>query len=191
MLTQLSTVKTRLGIAPADTQYDALLTGAIQAVGLRFDQECNRHLLREANATQEFAADVTELRLRHYPLEAVSRFDLKTTEAEGWVEAPGVEYLARDGGIVSLRTRLGTAAQQARVTYTGGYVAPGTAPGAGQTALPAGLEQAAIEQVAFWFQNRDRLGIAREWPQDGNYVQLADLDLLPSVRPLLAGFQRW
>ena len=38
--------------------------------------------------------------------------------------------------------------QVARVTYTGGYVLPGATPGAGQAALPADLEWAAVEQVA-------------------------------------------
>lgn len=33
----------------------------------------------------------------------------------------------------------------ARVTYTGGYVLPGAQVGAGQAALPADLESAAVE----------------------------------------------
>jgi hypothetical protein len=42
----------------------------------------------------------------------------------------------------------------ARVTYTGGFVLPGDTPAPGQTPLPPDLEQAAIEQVAYWFRNR-------------------------------------
>jgi hypothetical protein len=59
--------------------------------------------------------------------------------------------------VISLLTPLGIASQQARVTYTGGYVLPGATPGAGQTALPAELEQACVEQAAYWYQNRHRL----------------------------------
>ncbi len=49
MLTQLSTVKTRLGITVTD--YDALLTSAIKAVSARFDRECNRRLPRTVGFT--------------------------------------------------------------------------------------------------------------------------------------------
>jgi hypothetical protein len=35
---------------------------------------------------------------------------------------------------------------------------------ASQTPLPPGLEQAAVEQIAFWFQNRDHLGLKTFWP---------------------------
>ncbi|HEV2393550.1 MAG TPA: hypothetical protein VG146_14455 [Verrucomicrobiae bacterium] len=62
---------------------------------------------------------------------------------------------------------------------------PGAAPGAGQRPLPDDLERAAVEQVVCWFQNRDRVGIIREWPKGGTYLQLADLDLLPNVRAVL------
>jgi len=48
----------------------------------------------------------------------------------------------------------------------GGYVLPGTTPSAGQTALPDDLEQAAVEQVAYWFRNRDNTGLLRSWPHD-------------------------
>jgi hypothetical protein len=68
---------------------------------------------------------------------------------------------------------------------------PGDTPGAGQTALPADLEQAAVEQVAYWFQNRDKLGLLRNWPKDGIYLQFSGLDLLPSVSATLEKYRRW
>jgi hypothetical protein len=73
----------------------------------------------------------------------------------------------------------------------GGYVMPDTAPDAGQTALPADLEQAAVEQCAYWFQNRDKLGLLRHRPNQGTYIQLASLDLLPSVAAVLNRYTRW
>ena len=45
------------------------------------------------------------------------------------------------------------------VTYTGGYVMPPGVPGAGQTALPADLEAAAIEQAARMYQLRSSSGV--------------------------------
>jgi len=68
---------------------------------------------------------------------------------------------------------------------------PGTTPGTGQTALPDDLEQAAVEQVAFWFQNRHKLGLIRNRPNLGTYQQFAQLDLLPSVKTVLKHYERW
>ena len=81
--------------------------------------------------------------------------------------------------------------QLARVTYTGGYVMPGTTPSAGHTGLPANLETAAIEQDAAWFQQRDKLGLIRHWPSGGTYLVLTQLPLLPQVTTMIRPFQRW
>ncbi|HEY5911569.1 MAG TPA: phage head-tail connector protein [Verrucomicrobiae bacterium] len=191
MLTQLSTIKARLGILDTDLQYDTLLTNAIQAASERFDRECNRQLARAEGVTQEFSADITELCAHCYPIETVSKFEVKDSESGGWVEQAGVEYLVRQRCVISLAAPLGSCRQQGRITYTGGYVLPGTPPAEGQTPLPRDLEQAAIEQVAYWFQNRDRLGLLRIWEYNGTYRHYADLDLLRSVRAVLFQYTRW
>src|SRR5258706_7731423 len=147
MLTQLLTVKTRLGISEFEVKDDAILANAIKAISDRFDKECNRTLARSADRVEEFSAEEVELRLSCYPIEAVSKFELKSDEAGGWLELMGVEYLVRRNCVVSLKSQLGTWREQARITYTGGYVLPGATAGAGQTALPDDLEQAAVEQV--------------------------------------------
>src|SRR5258708_10051902 len=59
MLTQLSTVKSRLALTVTD--YDDLLTNAINAVSARFDKETNRTLSRTTTATHEFDATDTEI----------------------------------------------------------------------------------------------------------------------------------
>jgi hypothetical protein len=63
--------------------------------------------------------------------------------------------------------------------------------GAGQTPLPDDLEQAAVEQVASWFQTRDMLGLVRNRPWQGDYQQFAQLDLLPNVKAVLTRYERW
>ena len=198
MLTQLTTVKARLDIAAIDTTRDDFLTRAIQAVSARFDRECNRTLARTVGATQEFGGADREIVARCYPIEAVSKFELKTTEAEGWVEQTGTDYLVRQACIISLSAPLSfireasyIPAQLGRVTYTGGYVMPGTTPGAGETALPPDLEAAAIEQVAVWYQQRDKLGLIRYWPKDGIYLVFTQLALLPQVSATLRPYRRW
>jgi hypothetical protein len=197
MLTQLATVRARLAILASDTQFDDLLTRAIEAVSARFDRECNRTFARTVGATQEFGVSDTEIVARCYPIETVTKYEVKTTEAEGWVEQPGANYVVRGGCVISLSLPLSPAVRGwsgprvGRVTYTGGYVLPGTAPGIGQTALPAELESAAIEQVAGWFQQRDHLGLKNYWPKDGIYLAFIQLPLLPQVSAIIRHYQRW
>jgi hypothetical protein len=53
------------------------------------------------------------------------------------------------------------------------------------------LEQAAVEQVAYWFQHRDKLGLIRNWPNDGTFQHFAELDLLPQVKSVIKRYERW
>lgn len=57
--------------------------------------------------------------------------------------------------------------------------------------LPSDLKNAAIEQVAFWFANRQKRRGIPNWPAGGNYAQLADTDLLPSVRAIVKRYARF
>jgi hypothetical protein len=191
MLTQLSTIKARLGISPGDTTQDALLTKAIEAMSTRFDQECNRTFARTVGALQEFSAEQVEVCLACYPVETVTKLEVKGDETEGWAEVAEGGFIVRGGCVLSLSGALGSTWEVGRVTYTGGYVLPGTEVGAGQTALPADLEQAAVEQVAAWYQNKDKLGLIRHWPSSGTYLVLSQLPLLPQVAAVIRPHRRW
>jgi len=193
MLTQLATIKARLAITVTD--YDTLLTNVIKAVSARFDNECNRTFARLENGTYEFDSRETEILPPCYPIEAVAKFELKSNETEGWVEQIGVEYLLRRQCVISLLAPLDTrhstlGLSLARVTLTGGYVLPGDTASVGQTALPDDLEQAVVEQVAYWYRNRDKLGLVRSWPHQGTYESFAQLDLLLEVRAVLRNYER-
>src|SRR5262245_8962809 len=153
MLTQLATVKTRLALI--DNTNDGLIQRAIGAISARFDSETNRTLARTENATFEFPADATEILVPCYPIELVTKFELKSSEAGGWTEQPGVPYIVRNNCVISLHSAIRAshcAFGIARVTYTGGYLLPGNAETLGARPLPPDLEQAAIEQTAYWFQ---------------------------------------
>ena len=102
MLTQLPTIKSRLSLLDSDTTFDSLLTSAIKAVSARFDKETNRTLARTENATHKFDSQDTELSPPCYPIEAVTKFELKSTEAEGWIEQTNVTYLVRNSSVISL-----------------------------------------------------------------------------------------
>jgi hypothetical protein len=194
MLCQLSTIKARLGIDDFNVQYDILLTNAISAISSRFDKETNRTLSRTVNATFEFCSDDTEISVPCFPIETVTKFETKSSEAEGWVEQTGADFLIRQASVISVNLQPATFNFQpglARVTYTGGYVLPGNTPGPGQNPLPPDLEQAAVEQVAYWFQIRDKLGLKTSWPHGGTYQGFLPLDLLPNVQTVLNRHQRW
>jgi hypothetical protein len=134
---------------------------------------------------------VTEIRVARYPIEAVSQFHLQDNETDGWQLQSEVDYVLRRACVISLGGAFGCQRQQAKVTYTGGYVLPGTTPGSGQTALPDDVEQACVEQVAYWYQNRHRLGLLSV-PADGRtFYQLAQIDLLPQVEGVLRKHERW
>ena len=57
--------------------------------------------------------------------------------------------------------------------------------------MPDDLEQATVEQVAWWFMDRDKLGLVRRWPKGGVYEQFAQTDLLLNVKEVLRKYERW
>ena len=193
MLCQLLDLKTRLKIAEADVVDDDILAGFIAAASGRFARECNRVFDYSATATYDFRGDEMDLVVDRYPIVTVTSFSLKTTEALGFVaEATTPDYLVNGTrSIIELSAPLGTGRELGRVTYAGGYVLPGGTVGTGQTALPDELEQAAIEQCAFWYQNKDRLGLAGVSSQGGSVSKLATADLLPDVQAVLTKYERW
>lgn len=189
-LCQLAAVKARLAIDQANTDEDSILTNAIAAISARFDRETTRTLARSAAATYEFNAEEREILPPRYPIESVSAFAVKSNETDGFETQSDVTYRIRGGVVIELDVALGTRAQIGRVTYAGGYVLPGATATGVQTALPADLREAAVEQVAYWFQNRDRLGIVSVSGADASVQQFAALDLLPNVKAVLAIHRR-
>src|SRR4051812_39563344 len=107
MLTQLATVKARLGIG--DASQDALLTRFIEMASARFDKECCRTFARTEDALQEFDPLDTRVLAACYPLEAVTKFELKANEDDGWVEQTGAEFGQLNAGVVVLQEPLGLA----------------------------------------------------------------------------------
>ena len=191
-LATLASLKLRLGIDTFETDFDAQLTNFLKLVTGRFEAECNRTFARAAGAYYEFSADQNFLVPELFPIESVSAFELKDNEDDGWVAQTGVSYrIGAQKNIVHLFGPLGTSDQGGRITYTGGYVLPDATAGTGQTALPSEIEQAAIEQAAFYWQNRDRLGLTAVSGEGGSVQQFGKLDLLPTVIPVLANYERW
>lgn len=184
-------VKSRLGIEASDLADDELLNTLIRWVSLRFEKETGRKLERAASTTEEFPGEETELRVRRYPVESVIAFALKSNETDGFVAQSGVDYLIRNACVVSLPAALGTWRDQLRVTFTGGFVLPGSDADSGQTALPDDIEEAAKTQVAHWYQRRHDLGLMSVSGGGGAITQYAKLDLLPMVEETLKAYRRF
>src|SRR6266480_1820316 len=160
MLTQLGTLKSRLGLELFDPTDDPLLTNLLKHVTARFVAECNRIFDYGAGLIYEFRANQLHILVDHPPIELVSQFHLKTTEAEGWILQSGIDYLlGPQKSLIELAGPLGTSRQLGRVTYTGGYILPGATPTGNQIALPDEIELACVEQAAYWYQRRAQLGL--------------------------------
>jgi hypothetical protein len=192
MLTQLTTLKTRLGLEIFDTTDDVMLTNLLRHVSARFAAECNRTFDYAAGVTFEFRADHVNIVVDRSPIELVSQFDRKSSESEGWILQSGVEYLlSPQKSVVELAQPLGSVRQLGRVTYTGGYILPGATPSGNQIALPDDIEQACIEQVAYWYSRRSQLGLLSISSEAGIVQQFQCTDLLPQVRATLKHHERW
>jgi len=192
MLTQLSTLKARLGLDLFDTTDDVLLTSLLKHVSARFAAECNRVFDYGTGLTYEFRAEQLSILVDHPPIQSVTQFDLKSTEAEGWILQPAIDYLlSPQRAVIELAQPLGTSRQLGRVTYTGGYILPGSAPVSSASSLPDDLEQACIEQVAYWYQRRAQLGLVSITSGDNTVQQFQSSDLLPQVAAVLQHYERW
>src|SRR3989442_844127 len=93
MLTTITALKARLGIEQFETTDDLLITSMLKHVSARFEAECNRRFEYQANATFEFRANEKMIIPDRPPIQSVSAFDLKTTEAEGWLPQTAPDYL--------------------------------------------------------------------------------------------------
>ena len=190
MLCTLAEVKGRLEVEAAETRYDAVLEGFITLVGGRFEEVCNRSLSFLAGARVEFGAAETLISPARYPITAVSKWEVKASELTGWTELTGVDYLIRAECLLQLALPLGSPAELARVTYSGGYVLPADTVEKGQTALPEEIERCAIEEVTQLWQNREKLGIVSQWEANVAFRQYRKLDLLPNTVAVLGRYRR-
>lgn len=212
MLARLTLLKERLGIPSYETRNDKLLEYFINMTSYRFETECRRFFKRMENFSEEFPADETELIVSRYPIESISGLEIKRSEQTGWEAVNDIVYIVRHQCIISLLKPAGNYLEQMKLTYTGGYVLPGEPCAAGQTPLPEEIENACVEQSAYLFQNKDRLGLVgfaglrsdyqrffgSENQNDDSadnssvrmFLQFQHFDLLNSVRAVLSRYKR-
>jgi hypothetical protein len=132
-----------------------------------------------------------------YPLESVSKLELKEDESVGWEEqVNAVESVGEASGLVYWGYDMAAASAQIRLTYTGGFwwetaepedAAYPTAMPTGATALPEALRTAWLLQCESVWRAHDRLGQATvDAPEAPPALALSDL-----VREMLRPFIRY
>lgn len=155
---------------------------------------CGRTFARTVDALYDFAADEAEIIPQCYPIEEVTEWAWHSIE--GAYEPVTADCLIRGHCVITLPGPLGAPGWRAGVKYTGGYVLPGDLdptpiPDAyPPVRLPADVEHAAVEQVAAWFLQREKVGLVRHWPSGGTFSVMENAPLLAGVSSILGKYVR-
>jgi len=197
MLCTLTDIKTRLGIDVVDETSDDLLTAIIAGFTAFAERYCGRGLILPAEAVTESYTGLAEfIGLRRYPVSEITSvkeaFDWDFANAAALVA--DVDYRLVGNGEKGLLYRAYgrwlSVPDAIQVVYRGGYVAAGEEAEEGETAMPADLREAAIQQCTFIYKRKDDIGLSAISFQGGSANMFSALDLLPLVRQTLDGYRR-
>ncbi len=149
-LVDLGNIKSYLGIAETDTEFDTDLDHLIDAVSWYFNNETNRKLKARDYAAEYYDGDGSDtLYVENYPINSITHLYIDTERAYGADD----EILAADymiykdmGKIIVEDTVFSKGNQSVKLEYNGGYAT-----------IPYDLENACKEMVAFLFK-RDKAG---------------------------------
>jgi len=194
-LGSLTLLKSRLlpAQAVAQTDQDTAITAIGLGVAAWFEQLCDRRFERTVGDIYLTRADRTYVVVPRYPLETVSALDWLLIDSDAWQPSGLPYFLFPESGLIDFAEAIGTRDMQLRVTYTGGYWwdetedASGTFP-TGAYPLPPDLQYAWLDQSAFLFERRNKLGLEKI-THDGSF-SISPADLLPHVRAILAPYRR-
>jgi hypothetical protein len=160
----LAQAKAAVGIASGDTSQDARLTDLIDAASDWFAQTIGRPIALQT-VTEGFPTfNRLRLSLGLRPLVSVSavRIDGATLDPSDYaIESKAAAMLWRTSGWGGDRGRVPSGISQdfwvergerlVEVDYRAGWAMAGVTPGAGESALPPRLRQAALTLIAGWF----------------------------------------
>lgn len=111
-----------------------------------------------------------------------------------WYDSGGGEWIISDevGGGTDPTDNYWDGADDADGSYSAGGAAAGAASADGDgTRLPDDITRAAIMQVAFGFQRRNKLGITSAGVAGGSFSSYARDELLPEVRQVMRSYSRY
>lgn len=178
-LTTLDNVKGWLGLTnPSQTDDDALLSRLITAISQFVQNDCGRQFSLQDYSEQRDGTGGRRLSLANYPISAVTCLSI-----DGQLVPPG--DATRTPGFFFRPTELllngyifHRGLGNVSVAYTAGY-----------ETVPADLEQACIEQIAFRYREISRIGIASK-VMAGETTAFVIKDLLPWAARALGNFRR-
>lgn len=120
----LTFLKKRLLLASdaAGTAHDDAVAALGLSVAGYFEAECDRKFARVAGDTYECDAAKRFAVVPRYPLEAVTKIELRKTLTEGYVEQTVVPVnFSKDAGVVTFSLLPAVMGDTVRITYTGGF----------------------------------------------------------------------
>lgn len=200
-LSNLNFLKTQL-LAEAvrvSTKYDAALQLIGSGVAGQMERFCNRKFFRTENAQFTCSADRDHVFVDRYPIEAISKVELRTDRLAGWEEQSNfVVNLDELTGKIYWGYDAAPHYGQLRFTFTGGFWFDiteennGALP-SGANALPDDLRFAWILQCRAVWQAIDKQGKdVAVTGSSSNFVTgtISGLELLPQVKEILLAHRR-
>lgn len=104
------------------TDWDSAIAAIGKGVALGLQRRCNRQFARAVADTYECSADRAHVVLPRYPVEAVTKIEIRRSVSEGWVELTDVIVQQNlSAGFLLFGSDLGAYDERVRITYTGGY----------------------------------------------------------------------
>lgn len=178
-LTSLDNVKAWLGLTdPSQTTDDALLSRLITAVSQFAQTWCNRQFTSQDYVETRDGTGNRRLFLANYPVTAVASLTIngRAIPSGDAFRAPGFFFT---GGTLTLNGyRFDRGLGNIGVAYTAGFAT-----------IPADLEQACIEQIAYRYRELSRIGMSSK-VMAGETTAFVVKDMLPSVLAALQNYKR-
>ena len=156
----LADLKERLGLT--DTDHDITLGRINTGIEGVFNSFTNRQIVMPAaDVTEYYTACGPQLQLKRYPIISITSIKQAVNYdfASATALTANTDYRLINGGaegiIYSIYSNWFGGPDCIEIIYRGGYCAAGQTPGTGETAMPADLREAAIEQSSFLFKRKD------------------------------------
>lgn len=196
----------RFLLAPAlqlGTDYDQKLLLVGRGIAAQIEQYCGRKFARVVAATYVTSGDKTRIVLDRYPIESITKVEMRDDLATGWVDQGAVNNvlfnLREEAGIIQFAGALGGGLSRIRITFIGGYffeTAEPTDSGyptvqpAGSAALTDELRFAWLMQCQHVWAQMDKLGTAiAEKPTSDS--PMLKLQWLPEVEDIIRDYRRF
>jgi hypothetical protein len=191
----LADVKDRIGLTVTD--YDGVINRILSGIEYIFNESTQRTLiLNSVDVTEYYTGGGPYLQLTRYPVKSITSIkeavDYDFDNAVALVADTDYRLVAagKKGLIYRPYTSWLELPDVTQVIYKGGFVAAGQTAGSGETAMPADLREAAIEQAAYFYKHKDDIGLSSASFKGESFNKFADINLLPMVEAILKNYKR-